>query len=515
MRLAPALVAATFCLFIVSELVAQSPRRPAARRPAAQPVAPTPTSTPVPAPAPTADLTTPLANVNGQAITVADLDQSTIQQLAQLDQQLAEARQKIVEMQVNTVLLDTEARRRRLTGKQLYDLEVTKRIADPTEAEISKFVAENSEEFAGADLQRVRPDIIAYMREQREEKLTATLVDRLRTANPVVSRADINSPNLSPATVVATVGGQPVTAEVINARLKPILYNLRMNTYRAERAALDRTVDDVLLIAEANKRSVGPETIVRTEITEKLRHATDDEVVKYYGEHKATINAELETVRPQLANYLDQQEQLRLERALSDRLRKGAAIRILLTEPQSPAQTIATDGAAARGDAKAAVTLVEFTDFECPACGAMYPMIEEVLKSYGNRVRFVVRNFPLQRHPHARKAAEAAAAANAQGKFFEYVDLLFHNQKDLEVASLKKFATQAGLDRARFDAELDGGTYAAAVKRDLDDGEVYGIGSTPTIFINGVTIAPENYSVEGIRAEIDRAFAAVGSKPSP
>jgi protein-disulfide isomerase len=125
------------------------------------------------------------------------------------------------------------------------------------------------------------------------------------------------------------------------------------------------------------------------------------------------------------------------------------------------------------------------------------------LKSYGNKVRFVVRDFPLSQHEFARKAAEAANAANAQGKFFEYITILFKNQKALDVPSLKKYASELGLDRARFDAALDRGVYAAEVKKDVEDGEMYGVGSTPTIFINGVQL--RILSAEGLRAAVDRA----------
>ena len=138
----------------------------------------------------------------------------------------------------------------------------------------------------------------------------------------------------------------------------------------------------------------------------------------------------------------------------------------------------------------------------------MHPVLEEVLKSYGDKVRFVVRDFPLSQHENARKAAEAANAANAQGKFFEYIALLFQRQKALDVPSLKKYASELGLDRARFDAALDRGVYAAEVQRDVEDGELYGVGSTPTIFINGVQLRA--LSVEGLREAIDKA-----AKPAP
>jgi protein-disulfide isomerase len=230
---------------------------------------------------------------------------------------------------------------------------------------------------------------------------------------------------------------------------------------------------------------------------------TEADVAKFYEENKARINGDLNTVRNQIAQYLQERERQRLEEELSARLRKNANIRWLITEPPQPVQNISIDDDPMRGPATAPVTIVEFTDFQCPACAAMHPVIEEVLKSYGNKVRFVVRDFPLDRHENARKAAEAANAANAQGKFFEYIALLFKRQSALDVPSLKKYASELGLDRARFDAALDRGTYAAEVKHDIEDGEMYGVGVTPTIFVNGVQL--RTLSAEGLRAAIDRA----------
>ena len=142
----------------------------------------------------------------------------------------------------------------------------------------------------------------------------------------------------------------------------------------------------------------------------------------------------------------------------------------------------------------------------------MYPIVEYVLKSYGNRVHFVVRNFPLTSvHPNAFNAAQAAEAAKAQGKFWEYIDLLFKNQTTLEVESLKKYATQVGLDRKRFDTEFDSGKYEPIVRKDLEEGEGYGIDSTPTFFINGVILT--EYSAEGLKSAIEKAFAKAGKRP--
>jgi protein-disulfide isomerase len=300
---------------------------------------------------------------------------------------------------------------------------------------------------------------------------------------------------------------------MLNERLKPIIYKLRLEAYDAAQKRADRLVDDILLLAEANKRQIGPEEIVRKEVSEKLRPPTEAEVAKFYADNKARIGGDLNSVRTRLVNYLQDEARQKLEQDLSSRLRKTAEIKWLIAEPPQPVQLISVDDDPSRGDPNAPVTVVEFTDFQCPACAAMQPVLEEVLKAYGDKVRFVVRDFPLAMHENAFKAAEAADAANAQGKFFEYTSLLFKRQKALDVASLKKYASELGLNRAKFDAALDQGIYAAEIKHDMDDGEVYGITGTPTIFINGVML--KTLSADGLRESIDRAAANAKKSPPP
>ncbi|HJT27775.1 MAG TPA: thioredoxin domain-containing protein [Pyrinomonadaceae bacterium] len=471
--------------------------------PEAQPVAqPTPVSKPTRPPAAPA----PLVSINGQTITTADLEPALRQELETLDDKIADARRSVLELQINTMLLQVEAKKRRIDSHRLYELEVSSRIPTPTPAQIKKFVDENRDQFAGMDPNVVNQQVTAYLHDEAESKLADNLVNRLRQSNPVVMSADINSPSLNAASVVATVAGQPMTAAPLLERLKPIIYKLKSEAYEATKQRVDRLVDDTLLLDEARRRQVGPEEIVRAEISDKVRPPTEAEVAQFYNENKARISGDLNSVRNQIATYLQNESRQRYEKDLSARLRKGANIQWLINEPPQPLQNVSVDDDPARGETNAPVTIVEFTDFQCPACAAMHPVLEEVLKSYGNKVRFVVRDFPLNQHEWARKAAEAANAANAQGKFFEYIGVLFKNQKALDVPSLKKYATEVGLDRARFDAALDRGTYAAEVQKDVEDGEMYGVGSTPTIFINGLQL--RILSIEGLRAAIDRAAGA-------
>jgi protein-disulfide isomerase len=473
--------------------------------PIAQPPAPTrPVQKPVAA--------TSLVVVNGRTLTTADLQPALRQEVERLDEKIAEARTNVLDLQINTMLLQAEAKKRRIDTHRLYELEVSSRVPVITPAQVQKFIDENREKLEGVEPTAANQRIAAFLREEAENKLADDLVKRLRKTNPVVMGADVNSTSLNNNAVVATIAGEPLKAESLMERLKPVIYKMRLEAYELTKNETDQLVDDMLLLDEAKRRQIAPEEIIRTEISDKVRSPTEEEVAKFYNDNKARISGDLNSVRNQVASYLQDQSRQRLEKELSARLRKSADIRWLITEPTQPVQNISADDDPARGDANAPITVVEFTDFQCPACAAMHPVLEEVLKSYGNKVRFVVRDFPLSQHEHAHKAAEAANAAKAQGKYFEYVDLLFKNQKALDIPSLKKYASELGLNRARFDAELDRGVYAAEVKKDIEDGEIYGVGSTPTIFINGIQL--RTLSAEGLREAIDRATARSGKANS-
>lgn len=488
--------------------IRRKPPTTAAPQPVQEPVTPTATATPQPKPS-KPSTPVPIVVVNGQTITTADLDPSLRGPLENVEDRIADTKRNILDLQINTTLLETEAKRRRITSHQLYEVEVTSHIPNPTPAQLKQFLDDNKDQFQGVDAAAATEQAKAIIHDEYESRLGDALVARLKKTIPVVMGADVTAPNLNGEVVVATIGGTPVKAALLNERFKPIVYRMRAEAYDIEKKQADQMVNDILLIAEANRRQIGPEQIVRTEISEKVKPPTDAEVNKFYQENKGRITGDLNSIRNQLVSYLQEENRKKLEQELSDRLRKNADVRWLISEPVIPVQAISTDDDPSIGPATAPVTIVEFTDFQCPACAAMYPVLDEVVKSYGDKVRFVVRDFPLQQHEWAKKAAEAANAARAQGKFFEYAALLFQRQKALDVPSLKKYASEIGLNRVKFDAELDKGVYAAEVKHDMDDGEIYGIGSTPSIFINGVLL--KTLSAEALREAIDKA-AATGTK---
>ncbi len=159
----------------------------------------------------------------------------------------------------------------------------------------------------------------------------------------------------------------------------------------------------------------------------------------------------------------------------------------------------------AQGPADAAVTLVEYGDYECPYCGRAYPIVKQLQQRLGRRLRFVFRNFPLKEiHPHAEHAAEAAEAAAAQDKFWEMHDRLFERQFALEDSSLAEYAAELGLDAERFARDLAQGAHVPRVREDFRSGVSSGVNGTPTFFINGVR-HDASYDAETLLAALERA----------
>jgi protein-disulfide isomerase len=160
-----------------------------------------------------------------------------------------------------------------------------------------------------------------------------------------------------------------------------------------------------------------------------------------------------------------------------------------------------------RGPAEAPVTLLEYGDYECPYCGAAYPIVQQVQAQMGDRLRFVFRNFPISTsHPHAEQAAEAAEAAAAQGRFWEMHDHLYEHQRHLEAGDLRTYAEELGLDVERFDRELAENVHAARVREDFMSGVRSGVNGTPTFYVDG-NRHDGSYDLDSLVAALERAGA--------
>jgi len=147
--------------------------------------------------------------------------------------------------------------------------------------------------------------------------------------------------------------------------------------------------------------------------------------------------------------------------------------------------SIPVAGSPVRGPADARITLIEFSDFECPYCSAAVKQVDAVMAAYPKDVKLIYKQFPLSMHPHAQMAAEASLAANEQGKFWEMYEVLFKNSRRLSAENMLSMAQQIGLDMNKFKADLDSGKFKAVIEKDLADGDAAGVYGTPAFYING------------------------------
>jgi protein-disulfide isomerase len=170
---------------------------------------------------------------------------------------------------------------------------------------------------------------------------------------------------------------------------------------------------------------------------------------------------------------------------------KNANVKIKLDAPTSPKLAANTEGFPTWGNAKAPVTILEFSDFQCPFCSRAATTVEEIRKKYGSKIQIVFKHFPLSFHQQARPASEASMCVNEQSpdKFWKFHDITFKNQQQLDAASLEKYAKEAGANVDQFKKCVEEKKYAKAVQDDLEYGEKLGVRSTPTFFINGELIA--------------------------
>jgi protein-disulfide isomerase/CRISPR/Cas system CSM-associated protein Csm2 small subunit len=493
----------TPALFLLAALTAPGASRGQTRTPAPKQAAADPAAACACEASPLPDV---LATVNGVSVTRQDISPEVRQRVADLQQQVVEARRRELDLQINSALLEAEAKRRGVSAEKLLEAEVVAKAQEPTEADARKFYDENRARIEG-EFKDFKGDIVAYLRDVRRGEVAAKFSDALRSSAPLKRIAAEATPPASEAErarVLASVNGREITSADVEESLRPLVYGVQEQVYRLRAQEVELKVNDLLLNQEARRRGVTPKALLEAEVFSKVQAVTEADARKFYDENKARIEGDFAQRREQIIQYLREAAEQKTLTDFAARLRAGAQVRTFLSAPAAPVYKIATDGQPSKGNPAAAVTVVEFTDYQCPSCAAAQPALERIAAEYGDRVRLVVRDYPLSQHADAHKAAEAAEAAREQGKYWEYVTLLYQNQSALQADKLKEYASRVGLDRAKFDAALDSGRFADSVRRDLRDGERAGVNGTPCVFVNGVRVERATY--EQLKAAIDAAL---------
>lgn len=284
-------------------------------------------------------------------------------------------------------------------------------------------------------------------------------------------------------TPVAEVNGTPITEKELTDKIGSRLSRLQSQLFDLQMQGINAIVDEKILETTAKKEGVSVQALLKKEVNDKVAEVGDADAQKYYDLNKARFKGKsFDDVKDAIKRQLIARQTAVFRNNYLDRLKDEANIKIFLSRPTVD---VSADDDPWKGGKDAPVTIIEFTDYQCPFCARARPTVKQVVETYGDKVKYVLRDFPLSFHPNAQKAAEAAECAGDQDKYWEYSDLLWANNKALEVPNLKKLAKDAGLDQAKFDQCLDSGKFTAEVQKDMADGSKAGVSGTPSFFING------------------------------
>jgi protein-disulfide isomerase len=279
--------------------------------------------------------------------------------------------------------------------------------------------------------------------------------------------------------VVTVINGEKITRTQLHELESSSLLQASYDFYQKEQKALNDLIARRLVEGEARRQQLTVDELLKKEVDSKLKDLTDEQLHTVYDVFGP--NESFESMRAKIQDTVRQQRVQRARSAYIDKLREKNNVLVLLAPPRAELEV---GDAARRGPANAAIQLVEFADYECPYCIKVYPELKKLEAEFGDRISIVYKDYPMPMHAHAQKAAEAARCARAQNKFWEYHDRLYSSTA-IEVPQLRKFASDLGLDVAKFTACLESGQQTAAVQKDAAEAQKIGLTGTPSFFLNG------------------------------
>jgi protein-disulfide isomerase len=316
--------------------------------------------------------------------------------------------------------------------------------------------------------------------------------------------------------VAARIGDRTITVKEVDDRWRrdqPSEHAQAVQQlYDGRKSAIDAMVAEMLIEQAAKAKGMTPQEFTDVEVARRIKPVTDGQVAAFFQQNQAQMQGRgFEAMAPAIRRYLEDEQRGSAHQALIAELRNaGPTVSMVIDSPRYDV-TVSPDDAVL-GAANAPVTVVEFSDFQCPFCARVMPTLKRIRETYGDRVRIVWKDFPLTSiHPQAFKAAEAGQCAREQGKFWELHDRMFTNQQALEPDALKKYAADAGVDTARFNACLDSSKYGERVQEHMGLGTKLGVSSTPTTFVNGRLVSgAQPYEV--FASIVDEELARAGTK---
>ncbi|MBF0138449.1 MAG: thioredoxin domain-containing protein [Magnetococcus sp. DMHC-1] len=287
--------------------------------------------------------------------------------------------------------------------------------------------------------------------------------------------------------VVARIGDWKLTQAELDKSLAGRIYEIDQQVYQLRMQKIQELMAEHMLTLEAKQRNM-PLDKLRDEIGSKQEPVTDKMVSDFIKTNQERLPNQGKGMEDRVRGFLENRAgEQAATRFLTDLVKKYNA-QVTLPQPKAPRIPIKGPEDLSKGPANAPVTIVEFSDFQCPYCRNIQATLSKIFEQYPDKIRLVFRHYPLPSHPLAAKAAEAAQCAAEQGAFWAFHDALFATDADPEIPFLKEMAAKQKLDTAKFDQCLTSGKHAARIQSDLAEGENLGVNGTPAFFINGIPL---------------------------
>lgn len=310
--------------------------------------------------------------------------------------------------------------------------------------------------------------------------------------------------NQSSNDVLAVVNGQPITSSEVDTAAKTRLLKIESQIFDIKKDTLEDLIDDKLVEADAKAKGKSVEDTLK-DIESQVQPTTEAEAKRLYEMQKNRFEGKkFEDVKDTIVRYLDGQKSKMALNSYVRQLRKNAQIQINMSRPRIE---VSVDDDPSKGPKNAPITLIEFSEFQCPYCKRARPTIDRILKEYDGKVHYVFRDFPLGFHQNAKGAANAANCAGDQGKYWEFNEELWNIQRQLSDSNYIKIAEKLQLNMDDFKKCSSSGKYFDEIDKDQNDGLNVGVTGTPAYFINGVFLSgarPFSAFKEVIDAELNK-----------
>jgi len=315
--------------------------------------------------------------------------------------------------------------------------------------------------------------------------IVAACSDQQAKAKPNIVTKDPPRPG-----VVAKIGDQELTEEQLIGDDKLDFFDLKKREYDLKMERVNKAMVDILVGAEAKKAGMSLQDYIDKKVVGGEVKVSDSDYKKFVAEKHIPESQINPQIKERIMTYLQGMKKQELLQQHVVKLSKGKPVEVYFAKPKMQVN-VDVGAAPVAGKEGAPVTVVEFSDFQCPFCSRAAETVNQIKKKYGNKVRLAFKHFPLPMHRDAKPASEASMCVNEQGsdKFWKFHDLVFKNQDKLDAASLEKYAKDSGADSKKFAECMSAKKYSDYVSKDLEYGEKIGVKSTPTFFINGQLVS--------------------------